>query len=298
MIRPRAISAAVTTGFLLLAMVISALFAFQVASGAIYPLSEAHRCALDWEEGIAAVEAGATEYQGVCVSFGGVLSEEGVPPDFYDQLAEYRRRVAAELEELTGDVWRSAGNRMGGFPLVFFSLLVGAYLAGSTLASGTAAWSLSNGWTRQTWIGSLVALTLILIAAAYLVFTGVFIAGVLLQVNGLGLTASLDLPGPSYLIPLPGLLFYGLVGIGAGLLTGRDGVGMMIAFIFAITDFVVANTLELLPAVPSSFHQAAVGGEMARVSGTTGALTLMGAAVVLAVGLHFYFVRRRDVPDR
>lgn len=297
MIRPRALSAAVSPGFLLLAVVVTVLFGLQAFSGAMFPLTNAHGCAVDWETGIAAAESGATEYNGSCVSFG-IPPGEGVPQDFYDQLAEYQRRADDQLQALTGDMWRTAGERMGGFPLVVFSLLVGAYLAGSTLASGTAAWSLSNGWSRPVWIRSLIGLTLIEIAAAYLVFTAVFVVGVIVQVNGLGLTASLDSPGWSYLTPLPGLLFYGLIGTGAGLLSGRGDLGVMIAFIFAVADFVVAGYLELLPVIPSSFHQAAVGGEIARVSETTGAVTLVGAAMVLAVGVHYYFRRRKDVPDR
>jgi hypothetical protein len=298
--RLRALSSAVSPGFLFLALVITVLFGVQVSSGAMFGLSNAQTCAVDMERGIAAAERGETEYHGTCTSF--VIPPGEAAPEFLEdldrQLREFRERVDRELETLTGDIWTAAGDRMGGFPLVFFSLLTGAFLSGSTLASGTAAWSLSNGWSRAVWIRSVLGLALVGIVLAYLAFTALFVGAIILQVNGLGLTAGLTSPGLAYLAPLPGLLFYGLVGITAGLLTGKGEIGMMIAFVFAIADFVVAGYLELLPVLPSSFHQASVSSEMARVGREVGALVLAGAAVVLAVALHFYFVGKKDVPDR
>ncbi len=297
MLRTRSLFAAVSPGFLVLALVITALLGLEVLSAAMSGISSPHDCALDMDRAIAAAERGEDEYNGTCFSY--VLPPDlEVPEDFYQQRDEYQRRVDEQLQILTGDIWKSAGDRMGGFPLVLFSLIIGAYVAGSILASGTAAWSLSNGWTRTAWVRSLLNLTVLLVVSAYLLLTALFVIAVLVQVNGMGLTASLTAPGLSYLLPLPGLAFYALVGTGAGLLAGKGELGVMIAFVIAITDFVVAGYLDLLPVNPSSFHQAAVGSDMARISGATGALALAGAAAALALALHWYFAHRKDVPDR
>jgi len=274
---------------------------FVVASSflsALDPLESAHRCMVDWDSAISARESGASDYAGPCAQFGGFGAPDGVPEDFERIRSDWERKMGEEYSAISRDLWGTSGRSLGGLPLVLFALLTGSLITGTMMGSGTTAWSLANGWSRPTWIWSLLALVTAVILAVYLLLTIGFGLGVLLRIESIGLHATVDLPDLGVLAPIPGLLFYGLVGVGSGLIAARGEAAALGALTVAVGEYAVSQAVARVPFLPSSLHQVSLGTSESSLSTWIASLGLLGATALLGVALFGYFVAHRDVPDR
>ena len=276
--------------------VVLLLLSWLVLANILQPLAQANNCASDWEAAIVAAQAGQTEYQGTCLSIGGLDQQD--LSHLFSELDAQRHVVDTEAKRFTGDLWTTVGGYLGGFPSIVFATLIGAFVVGSSLSSGLAAWSISNGWRRPTWIAATVASTLTLAAIGYLVVTllgGLFIH---FRVRGMGLTSNIPSPALEVIAPIPGLFFYGLVAAGIALIIGKGELAMLFSIVFLTLDFIGSAQVERAPYFPSSFQSAAVGAPEAKLGVWTGATILVVLATFLALMLCWHFIRRKDIPDR
>ncbi len=297
MTRMRALGSAVSPAGLLVPIVLAALLSWQAMSTITWDFDQARRCSIDWQRAIEALEGGATDYAGDCVGLSIGPGQGEIPDDFYEERDRAKEAYLTEAERLTTNQWRTAANHMGGPGLVFFALFGGAIVAGSPLGSAVAAWSISNSWTRPTWARSVLTLVAVAIITAFLLATVVAVALTHFKVVGAGIDSSFPVPGIDLVAPLPSLLFYGLVGIASGLITGRGEIGGMMAVIVAVADFMAASRLGLFPGFPSSWHQTILGAEVSPITEPQAAVAA-GAAVVLLGGFAYWYMTRRDLPDR
>ena len=143
--------------------------------------------------------------------------------------------------------------------MVFFALFGGSMAAGSPLGTAVTAWGLSNGWTRSSWVRSTLALTTLATLAAYLLALGAAVAVIYVKIAGAGLEATFGLPTMATLFPVPGLLYFAMLGVLVGLIVGRGELGGMTAVVLAIADFMGSARFEMAPFFPTSWHQTALG---------------------------------------
>jgi hypothetical protein len=294
----RAVLAGTPRGLVVAAGVIAILFSWLALANTIEPLSRAQTCTSDWEAIIDAAQAGQSSYEGSCVSIGGLEQYRDDQSALYEQRDAYRADLETEALRLTDNLWETVGGYLGGFPTIVFASLIGAFVVGSSLASGLTAWCISNGWRRQDWIKAAVGLIVSLAAAGYLVLT---VAGVLLvhfRVRGLGIESGFPTPGPELLAPISGLLFYGLLAAGIALLVGRGEMALLLAIGFLALDYIGSAQFERAPYFPSSFHSGALGAPDAKVGIWTGSMTMLGLAFLVGLAVYLHFVRRKDLPDR
>lgn len=298
MIRLRAIVAGIPLRFVILIASFVIVVSASTLIGAVEPLVTTHECSVDWAAAIAARESGASDYSGVCADFGGFLPTDGVPDAFRQIQADWERRANEELATLSTDLWGASGRHLAGLPLILFAVLSGALVAGSMMGSGTAAWCLSNGWNRKTWIRSVLVLLTTTVAGTYVLLTSAFVVAVLIWIRGVGLPLPLGVPGWTALAPLPGLLFYAFIGVTAGLVAGRGETAALGALIVTVGEFVLSRVLGAIPILPSSLHQVTLGSSEAPVSAWIAGPGLLGAAFLLSLLSYSFLVYRRDIPDR
>lgn len=296
--RIRAFLAGAPTRVLLLVTLLSVVLSLSSALSAVEPFASAQECADDWNAAIAAREAGAAGYSGPCANFGGFGPADPVPEDFRQIAEEWRVKARAELASLTTDPWGLAGRHLAGLPLVLYSLLVGALMTGIMLGSGTAAWAVSNGWTRPIWILSAIASTMAVVVSAYLVLSVGFVWYVYGVIRTMGSDLSPGLPGSSLALPLAGLGFYAMAGIGAGLLARRGETAAVAVIAIAGAELVLSRILGPASILPSALLQVANGTNQTLIDPLVAAAGLAAAAVSLAAILYLAFVDRLDLPDR
>lgn len=297
MTRLRSLASAVSPAGLIIPVVLAALLALQSTSGITREFDQARCAAIDWARAIEAFESGMIEYRGDCISASIGTSGE-IPEDFYTQRELAAQDLEAAAERLTDNPWRTAANHVGGAPVIFFALFVGAMVSGSPMGSAVAAWGLSNGWTRAVWARSAVALTVVGTVAAYVVVLTAAVAQTYAKATGAGLEWSFPAPRVDVLVPVPGLLYFGMVGVIAGLLLGRGEIGGMSAVVFALADFMGSSRFRLSPFFPTSWHQTALGATPSPITVAQAIWLATAATVLLAVLAYWYMTRRRDVPDR
>ncbi len=297
MTRLRSLLAAISPAGLAIPLVLAALLGWQSIANITAELDQARLCAVDWQMAIEALEGGATDYQGRCLSVGGGIDGE-VPEDFYTQRDLAWQDFAAAAERLQEDPWGKVAGTVGGMPLIFLALFGGGLIGGAPMASATAAWGLSNGWTRPVWARSVLALTALAVLLAYIVSMTVGVAYMSVRMQSAEVVMGWQFPGGEAFAPLAGLLFYGVVGVFAGILTGRGEIGGMLAVAFSIADFVASAQFGQSPVFPSTWHQSLIGQEAGGLSMPTAALIASLAAVGLGAVVYRYMTRRRDVPDR
>jgi hypothetical protein len=295
--RLRSLAAAVSPAGLVIPIVLMALLSAQSVSGMTRELDQAACLASDWRRAIEAFEGGAIDFRGACMS-ASIGTGGDIPEDFYQQIELADRDFEAAAERLTADPWRKAANHVGGAPVILFALFAGAMISGSPMGSGVAAWGLSNGWTRGSWSRSTLALTGIATGVAYALVLIVAVVTTYLKWQGAGVDASFPMPGLGTLAPLPGLVYFGMVGVMAGLITGRGEIGGMTAVVVAITDFLGSSRFRLSPFFPTSWHQTALETTPSPLSISQALGLMSAAAVVLAAVVYWYMTRRRDIPDR
>src|SRR5690606_19529550 len=134
--------------------------------------------------------------------------------------------------------------------MVVFALLFGAASIGSVLQTGTAAWSLSNGWGRRRWYDTFLTTVVGTILAAYLILLVLYLVAFFVWTAILDVPVGLAMPGFRLLTPIPGVLFYGLVGFAGGLLTRRELGGILVGAVVGIADLILGNLMEQ-PVMPS-----------------------------------------------
>lgn len=264
---------------------------------ATQPVLESYQCSQDWAAAIAAREAGAAEYSGPCTSFGGFGPTDEIPADFYSTLAEWQRRFEIDVAIVRGSVWEMARKEMGGLPLILGALMIGALVTGSTLGSGMAAWTTSNGWSRRQWALANVGFTTVVTIVGYLVLGLLFTIAVGTRLQALGTSPWPGLPHAGFFAPLGGLLFYGLLGVAVGTITRRADAGVLAALLVAVGEYVIQGAFGGAPFFPSTLHQIALGNSGAGPSVGAALAGLLGAAVALGA-LSFSLLLRRDLPDR
>lgn len=294
----RAVLAGTPSSLVVGAGVVTILLSWLVLANILQPLTHAMTCAQDWEAAIAASEAGASDYQGECLSIGGLDQYRDDPSELYRNLETQQGVVDSAAEPFADGLWATVGGYLGGFPLIVFATLIGAFTIGSSLASGLTAWSVSNGWRRQSWIRSALSLSAVLTALGYLVLT--MVGGLLLhfRLRGLGIAAGVPTPNLEALAPLPGLLFYGLVAAGIAVVVGRGEMAMLLSIGFIALDYIGSAQVDRAPFFPSSFQSAALGDPNAKIGVWTGSLAMLGLVMILTLAIYWYFVRGKDLPDR
>lgn len=297
MTRLRGLFAAISPGGLIIPVVLGALLITQSMTGMTQEFDQA-RCSLeDWTAAIEAFEGGAADYQGRCVSIGiGIPGE--IPDDMRQQVVQAQADYEAAAERLADDPWKRAANSVGGAAMVFFALFVGAMAAGSPMGSAIAAWALSNGWNRRSWARATLTTTSLATLGAYLLALVIATVFIYTKITGVGLDIGFPAPSVAALTPIPGLLYFGMVGVVVGLAMGRGEIAGMTAVVVAIADFMGSARFELSPFFPTTWHQTALGATPSTITVPV-AVTLAGAAaVVLAALAYWYVTKRRDVPDR
>lgn len=134
--------------------------------------------------------------------------------------------------------------------------------------------------------------------SAFVIATGAAVLITHLKVSAAGVSVGYPAPGVGFLAPVPRLIFYGMVGVAAGLLTGRGEIGGMAAVVFTVADFMGASFFGLSPFFPSSWHQTVLGAEVSPMSEVQAVVAAGAAALALTTFGYWYMIRRRDVPDR
>ncbi|MDF1598016.1 MAG: hypothetical protein P1T08_18235 [Acidimicrobiia bacterium] len=220
-----------------------------------------------------------------------------MPDDFTRIQSDWERRANEEFTILTTDLWATAGKSLGGLPLILFAVISGSLIAGSMMGSGVTAWSLSNGWSRALWIRSILLLNVILTVAAYIILTSGFVLATVIRIAQLGLHTTPGGPGWSAFTPLPGLLFYSLIGLAAGLLTGKGESAVLGALAFITGEYVLSSAMGGLPVFPASLHQVTLDNSEV-VTGRIAFIVLLLISLLLATLIWVYFTSSRDVPDR
>lgn len=142
----------VRTGLLLLAVLGGLVMALHWTI--IAPLKAAITCQEDWEAIIATIESGGGSYEGACAFYG---APEGLGTTVPGPLRDELRRAQAEVQTLatywTGPATpRRVASVAGGLPLIVTVLVLAAVTVASEVKAGTAAWLLSNGWTRKRYL--------------------------------------------------------------------------------------------------------------------------------------------------
>jgi hypothetical protein len=294
----RAILAGLPRGLVIGAGVLTILLSWLVLANILQPLSHAMSCAQDWEAAIAASQAGAGDYQGACLSIGGLDRYREDPSELYMNLESQQAVVDSAAKRFTDRLWVTVGGYLGGFPLIVFATLLGAFMIGSSLASGMTAWSISNGWQRRTWVTSALALIAVLTALGYLMVTSVGGLVLHLRIRGLGIASGIPAPDLEVLAPVSGLLFYGLVAAGIALIVGRGEMAVLLSIGFLTLDYIGSGQFGRAPFFPSSFQSGALGAADAKVGVWSGSLAMLGLTAILALAIYWFFVRRKDLPDR
>lgn len=292
----RAVLAGAPRGLVAGAGTVLLLLSWLVLANILQPLTHGNECATDWEAAIAAAQSGQTEYQGRCLSIGGLDQQD--LSHLQEQLEAQRSIVDTEAQRFTEDLWTTVGGYLGGFPSIVFATLIGAFVVGSSLSSGLTAWSISNGWRRPSWIRAAVGSTMTLAAIGYLIVT---LAGGLIiyfRVRGMSLASDIPAPALEVLAPIPGLFFYGLVAAGIALTIGKGEMAMLFSIVFLTLDFISSAQVGRAPYFPSSFQSAALGAPEAKLGVWTGATSMFGLAAIVAIVVCWVFIRRKDLPDR
>lgn len=288
---------AISPAGLLVPIVLSSLLISQSMTGLTQEVDQARCVVTDWTEAIEVFEGGGVDFNGRCVS-----TSIGMPGEdiswVRDALAQAERDYEAAVERLVDDPWKRAANSVGGAALVFFALFLGGMAAGSPMGSAVAAWGLSNGWTRRSWARSTLTLTTLGTLAAYLLGLLVAVVLIYIRIRGAGVDAGLTAPTMAALNPVPGLFYFGMLGVMVGAIVGRGEIAGMVAVVVAIADFMGSARFELSPFFPTSWHQAALGAEPSPISIPTALGLAAAAAVAMAALAFWYMTRRRDVPDR
>lgn len=288
---------AISPAGLLVPIVLSSLLISQSMTGLTQEVDQARCVVTDWTEAIEVFEGGGVDFNGRCVS-----TSIGMPGEdiswVRDALAQAERDYEAAVERLVDDPWKRAANSVGGAALVFFALFLGGMAAGSPMGSAVAAWGLSNGWTRRSWARSTLTLTTLGPLAAYLLGLLVAVVLIYIRIRGAGVDAGLTAPTMAALNPVPGLFYFGMLGVMVGAIVGRGEIAGMVAVVVAIADFMGSARFELSPFFPTSWHQAALGAEPSPISIPTALGLAAAAAVAMAALAFWYMTRRRDVPDR
>lgn len=293
----RALLSAISPAGLMIPVLLSALLLAQSMSGMTAEVDQARCLVDDWGAALETFESGRTTFTGRCL--GASIGAPGEDLGWVrEQLEQVESDYEAAVDRLTEDPWKRAANYIGGTALVFFALWVGGMASGSPMGSAVAAWGLSNSWTRRSWARSTLTLTALASLGAYLLALVVAMVVIYTKISGAGIDAGLPAPGLSALNPIPGLLYFGMLGVLAGLITGRGEIAGMTAVVVAIADFMGSARFELAPFFPTSWHQTALGATPSPISIPT-ALGLAGAAAVgLAWLAYWLMTRRRDIPDR
>ncbi len=288
---------AISPAGLLVPIVLSSLLISQSMTGLTQEVDQARCVVTDWTEAIEVFEGGGVDFNGRCVS-----TSIGMPGEdiswVRDALAQAERDYEAAVERLVDDPWKRAANSVGGAALVFFALFLGGMAAGSPMGSAVAAWGLSNGWTRRSWARSTLTLTTLGTLAAYLLGLLVAVVLIYIRIRGAGVDAGLTAPTMAALNPVPGLFYFGMLGVMVGAIVGRGEIAGMVAVVVAIADFMGSARFELSPFFPTSWHQTALGAEPSPISIPTALGLAAAAAVAMAALAFWYMTRRRDVPDR
>ena len=120
---------------------------------AVAPLEAAITCQEDWEAIIATIEGGGGSYEGACAFYNSPDVSTTVPGPVREEL----RRTEAEVQTLATYWTGSATARRvaavaGGLPLITTVVVLGAVTMAAEVKAGTAAWLLSNGWTRRRYL--------------------------------------------------------------------------------------------------------------------------------------------------
>lgn len=288
---------AISPSGLLVPIVLSALLIAQSMSGMTHEVDQARCLVDDWNEAIEFFEGGGVNYNGRCVS-----TSIGIPGEdiswVREALAQAESDYEAAVNRLTGDPWKKAANSVGGAALAFFALFTGGMATGSPMGSAVAAWGLSNGWTRRSWAGSSLTFTSLATLGAYLLGLLIAVGVIYMKIKGAGIDAGLAAPTLAALNPVPGLLYFGMLGVMVGVVVGRGEIAGMMAVVIAIADFTLSARFGLSPFFPTSWHQTALGATPSSLS-IPAALALAGAAAVVMAALAYWFMTsRRDVPDR
>lgn len=298
MTRMRSLVASISPAGLMIPLALTALLGWQAISGITMGLDQAKLCADDWQTAIEAMEGGATEFNGRCLSVGGLGPDGEVPEDFYVQRDLAFADLAAAAERLKADPWGNIAGNVGGLPLIFLALFGGAMAAGSPMASAVTAWGLSNGWTRPVWARSVMGLTVGAVLVAYVLAVAGGVAYLATRMQAAEVALGWQIPGGSAFAPLAGILFYASVGVLAGAITGRGEIGGMLAVVLSIADFIASAQFGQPPFLPSTWHQSLVGNGVDLMSMPVAALVASSAAVLLGILAYRYMTGHRDVPDR
>src|SRR5690606_26101082 len=123
----------------------------------------------------------------------------------------------SHLDELSDDPWHGSANGVWGSVMVG-ALLFGAIAAGSMMESGTAAWALSNGWSRRSWVRVFLLTTVVWVVVVYLIAVPAHWVGTRWWLGSFGISVPASMPGWAVIAPIPGLLFYAMLATTLGLL--------------------------------------------------------------------------------
>ncbi len=294
------------TGLLLLAVLAG--LVLVVHSVAVAPLKAAITCQEDWEAIVATIETGGTSYEGTCAFYGNPEGSAEVPPPIREELGRAETEVQALAGAWTGTQTASTAVAVaGGLPLVVVMVVFGVVTVASEVKAGTAAWMLSNGWTRrrylvEKWISLAVASAVVLLFAVAL--EAVLIVR---DVDGrVGLEASpwgWGMVGAGAVAML-GAWIYASVGMLIGLGLGSPDSGILVSALVVGVDALAvapmtgsvlspASALAVIlrhgdPAIPASWvplpHQ---------VTWTTGLAWAAGWGIVITAAVAVVLVVRR-----
>src|SRR5690606_18476811 len=103
--------------------------------------------------------------------------------------------------------------------------------------------------------------------------------------------------------PIPGLLYFTMLGVLIGLVIGRGEIAGMTAVVLAIADFIGSARFGLAPYFPTSWHQIALGSAAAAhgkdlITRPTAISVALAAEDALTGASHRIMTSLRDDPDR
>lgn len=275
--------------------------------GLTYATGDATRLMCSYSDYIGAaeaMEAGADQFFGKCSGFGGHFGDDELRQQQAAMYREYARDAREQLEgvreKMAKDPWGDSAGWIAGPAMIVFGLMFAAGATGSTLQTGTAAWSLSNGWGRRRWIDTFLRTVVGMVLFTFLVLLILFFVAQWIWMATMDLSLGFALPGWTTLAPIPGVLFYSMVGFTAGVLAKRELGGIIVGAAFALVDTIAGNLMDLPRVLPSLLHSAAIGAtqESDPMSPWVAAPILLALAVLVASGIRWLFVHRMDVPDR
>jgi len=287
---------------LVFAGVVAVMLTYMSTTFELQALNSAVCTANEWEQAATAFEQGENGFNGRCLSTGGGFLDEQ-QREFMIQMAKdeavlARQQVDEFHAEFIDDIWAKAAAGVASPAMTIFAIVFASTAAGAVMETGTAAWSLSNGWHRRKWIATFLGLTAAVILAAFLVLVVVYMVVMAFRIQGLGLAFELGAPGLLAITAIPGVLFYGALAFVVGILLKSQILALLTVVAISVVDYAGGNFIGNRELIPSILQRAAVDDPSTRLTPWVAASILLGMAAALAAGIRWHFINRMDVPDR